>query len=240
MPETEQHGDRFCKATLPPLNREQVRSIDRIAIDEYQMLGIVLMENAGCGAAKMINLHAQLGNIAILCGGGNNGGDGYVIARHLQRYNRSVKTLSLVDKTKITGDASINYEIAVKADIPHHFIETPKQIRDHLSESEVIIDAMLGTGAKGPPRGLFSDAIDEANASSATRFAIDLPTGLDCDTGIASKTTFRADHTITFVAEKIGFKKNNADRFVGVVHVIDIGVPQKLLNHFLVSGNSRR
>ena len=144
MPETEQHGDRSRKAKLPPLNSEQVRSIDRIAIDEYQMLGIVLMENAGCSAAEMINLHAPLGKIVVLCGGGNNGGDGYVIARHLQRYSRSVKILSLVDKTKITGDASANYRIAVKADIPHHFIETPNQIRDHLSESEVIIDAMLG------------------------------------------------------------------------------------------------
>ena len=240
MPETEQHGERFCKSKLPPLNREQLRSIDRIAIDEYQMQGIVLMENAGCGAAGMINLHAPLGKIVILCGGGNNGGDGYVIARHLQRYNRSVKTLSLVDKTKITGDASVNYQIAAKADIPHHFIETPKQIREHLSESGVIIDSMLGTGAKGPPKRLFSDAIQEANVSSATRFAIDLPTGLDCDSGIASETTFRADHTITFVAEKIGFKKNNADSFVGAVHVVDIGVPQNLLKHFLVSGDSRR
>jgi len=239
MPETEQHRSRSCKLKLPPLNREQVRSVDRIAIEEYQIQGVVLMENAGCGAADVINLHAPHGKTVIFCGGGNNGGDGYVIARHLQRYNRSVKILSLVDETKITGDAFINYQIAVKADIPHHFIETPQQISDHLSDAQVIIDAMLGTGTKGSPRGLFCDAIHQANASPAMRFAIDLPTGLDCDTGIGATPTFRADHTTTFVAEKIGFKKNNADEYVGVVHVIDIGVPQKLLNHFFVSRDSR-
>jgi len=97
---------------------------------------------------------------------------------------------------------------------------------------------MLGTGSRGAPRIKIADAIRASNETSAARIAIDLPSGLDCDTGLASDPTFQADHTLTFVAEKIGFKKNNADGYTGAVSIIDIGVPQKLLNDFFVSGNS--
>ena len=91
------------------------------------------------------------------------------------------------------------------------------------------MDALLGTGASGPLRGCYRELVEMANMHPGMRISIDIPTGLDCDTGEASLPTIVADHTITFVAEKTGFKKNNADNYVGVVHVVGIGVPEKLL-----------
>ena len=168
--------------------------------------------------------------ITILCGAGNNGGDGYVIARHLQLLGRSVRVASLVDSASLSGDAATNASIATKARIEITQVGTSQQIDAALKDSGAVIDAMLGTGAKGAPRGLFADAVRSANALPAMRIAIDLPTGFDCDSGVANEPTFRADHTITFVSRKVGFETENADAYVGVVTEIGIGVPYCLLS----------
>ena len=204
------------------------------------MPGVILMENAGARSAEIIDAVAPEGLIAILCGGGNNGGDGYVIARHLQRMQRKVEIISLTDTTALEGDAKINFDIVSRASIPIQLIASREQLTDALDRASTIIDAMLGTGAKGAPRGLIADAITIANSKPALKVALDLPSGLDCDSGIANQPTFIAEQTVTFVAEKIGFKKNNADKFVGVVSIIDIGVPQKLLDDLFVSSNGGR
>ena len=136
-------------------------------------------------------------------------------------------------------DAATSIAPDLVAGIPIFFPECPNSLSDRLSSSSVIVDALLGTGATGSPRGLFADAIVMANHLAAYRFAIDLPSGLDCDSGIASEPTFSAHHTITFVAEKIGFKKNNANKYVGVTSIVDIGVPRKLLDNLLLSRDCR-
>ena len=217
---------------LPVLTREQVRSVDQTAINEYGIPGVVLMENAGFRAAEIIDHVAPQGSIEVLCGGGNNAGDGYVIARHLQLMSRKVSMICAVPVAKLRGDAHINAMIAVRADIPMRFVDqttSPAKIPDLDHEAAAVVDALLGTGARGQLRGCYRDLVAMANVHPGQRVAIDIPTGLDCDTGEASQPTFIADHTITFVAEKVGFKKNNADEYVGVVHVAGIGVPQKLL-----------
>ena len=215
---------------LPPLTRDQVRRVDQIAIEQYAIPGIVLMENAGRGAAEVIDRVASEGPITILCGAGNNGGDGYVIARHLQLLGRSVRIVSLVDPASLSGDAATNATIATKARIEITQVSTSNQIDAALGGSVAVVDAMLGTGAKGPPRGLFAEAVRSANVLPAMRIAIDLPTGFDCDSGVANEPTFRADHTITFVSRKVGFEKENADAYVGVITEIGIGVPYCLLS----------
>ncbi len=214
---------------LPPLTRDQVRRVDQIAIEQYAIPGIVLMENAGRGAAEVIDRVAGNGRITILCGAGNNGGDGYVIARHLQLLGRSVEIVSLVDPESLSGDAATNATIATKAGIKITRVSARDQIDQALENSGTVVDAMLGTGAKGSPRGLFADAVQSANDMPSMRIAIDLPTGFDCDSGVANEPTFRADHTITFVSRKVGFEKENADAYVGVVTEIGIGVPYCLL-----------
>jgi len=218
----------------PAMTREQVRQIDEIAMRDYSMPGIMLMENAGHGAANFINQQSSPAKATILCGGGNNGGDGYVIGRHLQTLGWTVEIVSMASENRLFGDAKTNFIIAKKALIPIKINPDPDSLRSTLRDSEVIIDALLGTGSAGPPRGTYRDAIKFANQQRSVKYAVDIPSGLDCDTGIAHDLTFRANYTITFVAEKIGFNKNNADDFVGVVKVIDIGVPKKLLDDFLV------
>jgi NAD(P)H-hydrate epimerase len=214
---------------LPALTRDQVRQVDKIAIDQFGMSGIVLMENAGRGAAEIIDRIAEPGRVAILCGSGNNAGDGYVIARHLQLAGRQVRIVSIVDLQTLQGDARTNALIADKSDIEVQCVASDAQIAESISGAMTIVDCLLGTGARGPLRGLYADAVSAANAIEALRVAIDIPTGLDCDSGEAGDPTFRADHTITFVASKTGFEKENADAYVGVVHEVGIGAPMKLL-----------
>lgn len=224
---------------LPPLTREQVRHVDQAAIENYGMMGLVLMENAGKGATDLINQLAADGPTLILCGPGNNGGDGYVIARHLQLAGRDAKVLSLVDPNVLRGDALINAKIARHADIEIQVASNKADIEQAMNGSVCLVDALLGTGATGDLRPLYAQCVQVANdyqpGFPVVRFAIDIPTGLDCDTGHASSPTFRADHTLTFVARKIGFTKNNADEFTGVVHEIGIGVPKRLLQSLVES-----
>lgn len=215
---------------VPALSREQVRRVDRVAIDQFGMSGLVLMENAGRGAAEVINSVAPPGLVVILCGKGNNGGDGYVIARHLQIAGRDVRVVSIVGLDELSGDAEVNASIAKNSEIEIQVAVQINEIANGIASAEVIVDCLLGTGAQGELRGVYADAVAAANASQAMRIAIDVPTGLDCDTGKASKPTFQANHTITFVASKIGFEKQDAGHFVGVVHEVGIGVPPKLLH----------
>jgi NAD(P)H-hydrate epimerase len=221
---------------LPALTREQVRHVDQVAIEEYAMPGVVLMENAGRGAAELINQLAPEGQITILCGSGNNAGDGYVIARYLQLLGRHATIVSLIAPEDLRGDALINARIAKHAEIEIQVVTGRASIAQSITGA-VIVDALLGTGATGNLRPLYAQCVAAANAYKpefeVTRIAIDVPTGLDCNTGHAADPTFIADHTLTFVARKVGFEKDNADAYVGVVHEIGIGVPQKLLDRLV-------
>ena len=222
------------------MKREDVRRVDQIAIEEYGMLGLVLMENAGRGAAERIAAlrHESPGGanpVCILCGPGNNGGDGYVIARHLELLGFSVHILSLVPLDRLTGDAKANASIAVKAGLPVQVATSAEDLDRWIADDETVVDCLLGTGAKGAPRGLYADAVKLANKRRGLRVAIDLPTGLDCDTGCPAEVTFRADLTVTFVAEKEGFSKAAAKPWLGTVRVVGIGVPKALLKDFKVA-----
>jgi NAD(P)H-hydrate epimerase len=214
------------------LSRSQVRSIDRRAIDEYGMSGLVLMENAGRGCADVLCGLGCRGPVAIVCGKGNNAGDGFVVARHLDLRRIAVKVLLLGTPGELSGDAAANYAIVVKSAIPMLDLSAPwdgAHFAAELAGAEWIVDALLGTGATGSPRPPWDEAIRRMNAASARKLAVDLPSGLDCDTGIPADPTFRADHTCTFVARKIGFDNPAAAEYLGKVHVLDIGAPRRLV-----------
>jgi NAD(P)H-hydrate epimerase len=214
------------------LSRQQVRSIDGRAIDEYGMTGLVLMENAGRGCVDVLCRLGCRGPVAIACGKGNNAGDGFVIARHLDLRGIAVKCLLLGAPAELRGDAAANYAVASKAGIPLVDLSGPwdaRRFETELVGAEWIVDALLGTGAAGAPRAPWDDAIRRINASSAKKLAVDLPSGLDCDTDVPAQPTFRADHTCTFVARKIGFDNPAAAEYLGVVHVLDIGAPRRLV-----------
>ncbi len=215
------------------LNRRQVREVDRRAVQQYGMSGLVLMENAGRGVVDVLCHLGVNGPIVLACGKGNNAGDGFVIARHLDIRSLDVRVLLWIDPEQFTGDARANFEILKQTDVPIQRMDAAnahRQIDAVLSRADWIVDALLGTGARGEPRSPFDVAIDRLNLASARRLAVDVPSGFDCDTGMAARHAFRADHTCTFVASKPGFDMAGAERFTGQIHVLDIGVPAKLID----------
>jgi NAD(P)H-hydrate epimerase len=221
--------------SIPTLCREEVRRVDQRAIEQFGMPGAVLMENAGRGCVDTLLKLGVNGPVIICCGKGNNAGDGLVMARHLELHGVATRLLFWSHPDQLQGDAGINYQIARHAELPVHVLSDDpqqQQLDELLDGAEWIIDAMLGTGARGAPREPFSRVIIQLNQRGCRKLSLDLPSGLDCDTGAVSSPTFRADHTCTFVAAKPGLVLESSAPYVGTLHVIDIGVPKKLLREF--------
>lgn len=220
------------------LTRAQSRAVDEIAIREYGMLGLVLMETAGRGCASWIRDHQAhhfrrpAWPIVICCGKGNNGGDGFVIARTLLNWGLEPSVFLWASRAELTGDAAANFSILKKMgatifelrrpDWDHAIAEIPRG-------AVIVVDALLGTGAQGEPRPPYDQAIEWINSLQGTTIAIDLPSGLDADTGKPSGNTVRASATLTFVAQKTGFASAETRKFTGNVHVLDIGVPRAVI-----------
>ena len=213
--------------------RAQVREIDRRAAEQYHIPGIVLMENAARSAlpiaSRMMADH-RLAHAFILCGGGNNGGDGLAIARHLHNQGFQV-TLSLsTDPAGYKGDALINWRIVQAMGLP---TERTEPGRIEKIRKALIVDAIFGTGLSAPPREPFGQIVAAIEASGCPVLAIDLPSGLDSDTGEPLGPCVVADGTVTFVGWKTGFLKGDASRFLGEVHIGDIGCPRELIEQIL-------
>lgn len=225
--------DEPCQPYKPrSLPRSLIRRVDQLAIDEYGIPGILLMENAGRGCADVIEALGIHGPVVICCGRGNNGADGFVIARHLEARGHDVQVIIACDPEQIRGDAAVQFEIARKANLRMASMPQPFQaewLQDQIRQADWIVDAVLGTGAQGALRPPLDRTMRILNASSAKKFAVDLPSGLDADTGEPAPDTFRADYTGTFVARKKGFDRPTAQMYLGTVHVLEIGVPGELL-----------
>lgn len=218
------------------LSCQEIRELDALAIERVGIPGVVLMENAGRAVAEFTYstlVHPARDRVTILCGPGNNGGDGFVAARHLHNAGVGVDVVLAVPREKSQGDAGVNLRILEKMDL--EFIRAfeadgLEAARRAAQAAEVIVDALLGTGATGPPRGTTAALIELANAAPrARRIAIDLPSGLDADRGVAHEPCFRAAATVTMVAPKVGFTTAAAQAVVGRVVVVDIGVPRGLI-----------
>lgn len=227
---------------LVVMSRDQVRAFDARAINELKVPSVVLMENAGRGCAEVvIGMGLKEGGpqkVVIFCGTGNNGGDGYVIGRQLQNWGLGVEFVICGDKNKITGDALINLKILenIAADIKVidvHADDVDEQAERILKDGkfDVIVDALFGTGLKGGVRGGYADIIRSINRANVPVAAVDIPSGLDCDSGMPLKgadekpLAVKADITVTFVAVKKGFYEcaKSVD-YTGEVFVASIGV----------------
>jgi NAD(P)H-hydrate epimerase len=220
------------------ITRDQVRALDRRAIEEYGVPGVVLMENAGRGAAECLIRLGVHGRVVVCCGKGNNGGDGFVIARHLDIQDVPVSVLLFAEPKELAGDAAVNHDIARRAGIAIEAYPGPAlplaQIRERLATAEWVIDALLGTGLRERVEAPLDQVVEAINASPARILAVDVPSGLDCNTGEPLGACVRAQHTVTFVAPKLGFAKPAAKPWLGQVHVVDIGAPRKLIRELLI------
>jgi NAD(P)H-hydrate epimerase len=216
------------------LSRDEVRELDRRAIEEYGVPGVVLMENAGRGSAELLSALGVRGPVVICCGKGNNGGDGFVIARHLDNRQVPIKVLLFGRPEDLAGDAAINYHIIAKAGLPIASLglqpSDDEKLCQELAPAEWIVDALFGTGLMGSVRPPFNRVIAAINDSSARVLAVDIPSGLDCDTGQPLGSSVRAEHTATFVGLKKGFANTEAQAWLGRVHIIDIGMPRRLIS----------
>ena len=216
-------------ARMIRLTRAQVRQIDRLAVERYHVPGVVLMENAAIAAANTAAamLPPGAGAVLILCGGGNNGGDGLAVARHLHNRGYDVRILLTADPEKYIGEAKINWDICQAMKLPFANA-TPQAIVQ--SGAGLIVDAIFGTGLTQPPRAPFADLVAAVEKTGAPVLAIDIPSGLDCDTGRPlGPACVRAKRTVTFVAEKTGFGEPEAREYLGEVIVGDIGCPRELV-----------
>jgi NAD(P)H-hydrate epimerase len=204
---------------IPLPDAETMRSIDRWAIAEGGVSGIELMERAGAGVARAAEVHCPDGPIAIACGKGNNGGDGLVAARLLRDAGRHVTVLCTAPATEFTGDARANLDR-----LPG---EPPVQLSAAaLDDAALIVDALLGTGFAGAPRGAIAEAIEAVNGAQAAVVSVDVPSGVDASSGAISGGAVRAAVTVTFHAGKPGLWIRPGKAHAGEVHTIEIGIPR--------------
>jgi len=214
------------------MTRQEVRAFDQWAIDQMGIPGVVLMENAGRACAEfLIN---QLGDevdpgVCIFCGPGNNGGDGYVIARHLMNAHIDVRVVMCAPKHRIKGDAGINLKIlenmgAIIQSLNVYEDEVESCVKTYTSDVNFIVDAVFGSGLHGVLDEHWSLLIDAINNRSIAVLAVDCPSGLDCNTGMPLGNSIRAHSTVSFVAVKQGFVKPDACKYTGTVYTACIGI----------------
>ncbi len=212
------------------LDRDSVRAVDRAAIDEYGIPGVVLMENAARALAveTLAMMPKTAGLVVIVCGSGNNGGDGWALARHLHNAGFDVRIAPL-GAPREGGDAAVNCRICRNMNLREI---VPDDLPAHLSACDLVVDAIFGTGLDRVVTGAAATVIENINSSGRPVLAVDVPSGLDCDTGQPLGSTIRAARTVTFVARKPAMIVEAAGAYTGEVVVADIGAPVELLERF--------
>jgi ADP-dependent NAD(P)H-hydrate dehydratase / NAD(P)H-hydrate epimerase len=203
-------------APPPALTSAQVRELDQLASERFGIALDWLMEAAGWQAARACD-----GRAAVVCGVGNNAGDGLAAAHHLHRWGR-LASVSCIDRGRLRGDALSELEALLKLGVA---------VGDQPSfaGAELVLDAIFGTGLNRAPEGRFAEWIEAINASGLRVVAVDLPSGLDSDTGVAYSPCVRADVTVTFTLPKAGLLTADGPRMAGNVSVADIGIPNEAL-----------
>lgn len=209
----------------------QMRAIDRRATEEYAIPSLLLMENAALrvvDAAEAMLATSGGRRVQVVAGKGNNGGDGLAAARHLHQRGFKVHVTLVADPDAVEGDARLNLEICHRVGVPLE-VAPPAPIGFGTPPSDLIIDALLGTGVRGAPTGPIAEAIDAINRCPAPVLAVDLPSGLDADTGAVPGACVRARRTVTFALPKRGLLVYPGRGFAGEIEVADIGIPRPLL-----------
>jgi NAD(P)H-hydrate epimerase len=222
---------------IRPLSRDEVRGIDARASGALGLPTLVLMENAGRGAADWLRKRTGPAKVLILCGPGNNGGDGGVVARHLDSWEYITQVVWFAQAGQLRGDAAVQFAILSRSGFYQRTWTEPaepEELDALMAGADWVVDGLLGTGLTRPVEGLLRAVIEALNRSGKPVLALDLPSGLDADTGQPQGVAVRATATATFVAPKLGFAQPGASEFTGEVVVVDIGVPRQVLEPFRV------
>ena len=217
------------------VNSEQMRQIDNDTIKSAGIPSLELMENAGSGIARaivseLIPLEEEQ-SFTVFCGKGNNGGDGFVIARYLFEAGYDVEIFFLGPVDKLSADAKENFLLVKELDIPNEELTSIDQLNDIL-ETDFIIDAVFGTGFEGAPRGLSEELIEYINNQPQAVIAVDMPSGLNSSTGEHEGVCVNADYTYTLAQPKYGLFVTLGREMAGVVSVIPIGIPDETISKF--------
>jgi NAD(P)H-hydrate epimerase len=227
--------------TMKLVTAKQMQTLDSLAIKEYGIPGLTLMENAGRGAVdamvKKFGAPAKK-SITILVGPGNNGGDGLVIARLLHLLDALPEVYLLIPAEKLHGDAKTNYEKLRTYPVPIHSLLGPEDmagLKTHIEKSRLVIDSLFGTGLTRNITGHFAEVIEYVNRSPCAVVAVDMPSGLDADTGRPLGVCIQADLTVTFGLMKQGQVCYPGKTFVGEISIVDIGLPESAVNQMNIA-----
>ena len=209
---------------------QDVRELDRLAIEVHGIPGFTLMQRAGKAALDAaLEKWPELTAVCCFCGSGNNGGDGYIIASLAAALGLEATVIPVGDSVKLKGDARLALEMAIKKNIPmpswELYVNNPAA---YSQKGTLLVDAMLGTGLTGKVKGQYLEAIQFINASTCPVLAADIPSGLCSDTGEILGEAVRADLTVTFIGRKLGQVKNQGKECCGELVFNDLGVPGEI------------
>jgi hydroxyethylthiazole kinase-like uncharacterized protein yjeF len=233
------------------LTVDEMREMDRQTIESFGLPGRVLMENAGRGAARVLikkfpDVFSK--RVAIVAGRGNNGGDGFVIARYLAQAGVSVTVYLLSESSRLSGDAADNFNLLAGLNIPVREITDESgfnQVKTEMAHHQLWVDAIFGTGLNSEVKGFFKSVINFINGLNRPILSVDIPSGLDSDSGKTCGACIRTDVTVTFAFAKIGHIQLPGADYTGELHIIDIGIPPHIVEnvrpqHHLISKDSIR
>ncbi|HVP35431.1 MAG TPA: NAD(P)H-hydrate dehydratase [Terriglobales bacterium] len=219
---------------------DQMRKIDKTTIEREKIPGLELMEKAGLGSAfsgkKLLEENVKGKKVVVFCGKGNNGGDGFVVGRYLSKWGAKIEFYLLGKKEEVKGDALANLKKAVSLKLPIKQVTREKEIPLGV-KADLIVDAIFGTGFKGKVNGLEEKAVQFINSSKTKILSIDTPSGLDVDTGSVAGECVKANLTPTMGLPKVGQFFFPGKSYCGKVEVIDIGVPQKVIDEQKINLN---
>lgn len=210
---------------------EQMQALDKATIEEVGLPGVVLMENAGRAVAVHIEQRYGLGAVAVVCGGGNNGGDGYVIARCLRHAGATPVVYLVAAREKIRGDAAVHlnaYEQVGGVAVAIDDADGLAQHHDAIESADVVVDCVFGTGLDRDVEGHYAAVIEAINRARGAVVAVDVPSGLSADTGAVLGVAVRADDTVTMACLKVGLAVAPGFARCGDVAVAEIGIPDEL------------
>lgn len=219
-------------------NAEKIRNSDRITIEKYGLPGIVLMENASSGAARVCLKELKdikEPRVLVIAGKGNNGGDGYAAARLLKNKGVEAEIVVLGELEQIQGDAKINLDVAKKIGIP--VTNDITDIEEKIKSADLVIDAIFGTGFKGKARSPQAEVIELINRFAKKVVSIDIPSGVNADNGHTEGSCVKADVTVTFALPKLGCLLYPGAENTGRLEVIDISIPAQVIDELDIKTN---